>query len=197
MRTLSIEPNSNAMKVATLVKQTRIELSKENKHKYTVEVLAKALGCCKTHYLRLERGEKEFYKAKWIYGASKMLEIPLDQLIGIYLNLSAEEIKKNFTITLGNSYSYNNNMLIKEKRKNFESKVTHEEIAEAAGCSCSHISHIERGERLPKDIRLLYVFASKLDIPLWVLIRNELGLNDEDMKKVISISPQNSIKLNK
>lgn len=197
MRTLNFETNPNSIEISNLVREKRIYLQKKdkvNKKKYTAKAIAKAIGCSSAHYQRLENGEKDFYNIKWIYGVSKELEIPLDKLIGIYLNLSEEELKKNFTILLGDNYPHNNSLLIKESRKHLESKVLQVEIAEIAKCSKTHITKIESSNRLVKNIQLLYVFAHKLNIPLWVLIRNELNLENEDMQNVISYSPKNSIK---
>lgn len=197
MKTLKFEQNQNVMEVAQLVRQARIRLKKKDKEKYQVKAVADAIGCSVTHYERLEHGEKEIYHVKWLYGIAKVLEIPLDKLVGTYLGLTEQEIKKNFTIMLEDSYCRENSLLMKEKRKLLSeesgTKVVQKDISEYIGCSKSHLSHMERGQRTFKDIRLLYGIAEKLEIPLWVLIRNELNLQEQEIQRVISYSPQNSV----
>lgn len=198
LKVLNFESNPNAGKVATLIREKRLELRRKDKAKYTQKAVARAIGCSPSHYQSLENGSKELTNVKWLYEIAKTLEIPLDKLVGIYFELPFEELKKNFTILIGDTYSNHNGSLVKERRisigKELNNKVFQKEISEIIGCSSSHFSAFEREERLAKDIRLLYGMAMLLDIPLWVLIRNEIGLKDEEIQKVLSFLPKISMR---
>ncbi len=197
MKTLSLQPSPHTQATASLIRTRRLELKKLDKSSYTVDAVSKIIGCSKTNYTRLEDAITETYQVKWLYGISKALEIPLNELCATYLGLSNEETKKHFTIKVGDNYSFSNSQLFKEKRAqlsmNTHIKVVQGDISDVVGCSKSHLAHIERGARTTKNINLLYGLAKTLDIPLWVLIRNELKLSDSNMEKVISFSPENSM----
>ena len=197
MKTLSLQPSPHTQATASLIRARRLELKKLDTSAYTIEAVSKFIGCSETHYQRLEDATRETYHVKWLYGISKILEIPLNELCATYLGLSNEETKKHFTIKVGDTYSFNNSQLIKEKRKQLSqsatTKVVQEDISDVVGCSKSHIAHIERGARTTKNIKLLYGLAETLNIPLWILIRNELKLSDSNMEKVISFSTENSM----
>ena len=169
-----------------MVKERRLELKETVETKYTEREVAKAVGCSVTHYGRLENGSREFYQVKWLYGVAKVLDMPIDKLCKVYLGLSDEEVKKHFTITNGDFYSHDSGQLVKSRRKK-EGDMTQGELAQISGCSKSHLAHMEADGRTIKDVRLLYGLAKTLDIPLWVFIRNELGLEDEELRQMISL----------
>ena len=197
MKTLGFPATSNLKIVADFIRSRRLELKKNDKTKYAVRNVANVVGCSLAHYESLERGEDEFTDVKWLYGTAKILEIPFDALVGMYLGLTEDKLRKHFTISVGDLYSTNNSWLIKNKRRELGykkgAKIVQEDVARAVGCSKSHIAHVEREARKIKDIRLLYGIAEYLEIPLWVLVRNELGLDDEKMQEIISFSPINSL----
>jgi transcriptional regulator with XRE-family HTH domain len=71
-------------------------------------------------------------------------------------------------------------------------KYTQKDLADASGCSETMISRCEKNIKVINDIRPLYKIADALEVPMYVLIRNELGISDEEMQSVIKLPKDNS-----
>ena len=194
MKQLSIPNSQNTEEVARLIRDKRRSLKnnlkKTCRKEYSVREVAKRVGISPTHLNRLEHGERELSIVSIIYGISSELKIPLNQLVKLYLGLSDEEERRCFLVNSGAYHDLNNSQIIKdESAKLLEKrgyKVTEQEVAAKLGCSKSHFNHYKSGRRKFKDIRLLYGLSELLDVPLYVFIRNELGITDDEIVKVIS-----------
>ncbi len=181
-------PSPNTAAVAHLVRSTRCimkETHPEAKSQYKVRNFSKLVGCSPTHYERLEKGERELAKIKHLYGISSHLPLSLDLLIQLYLVLSNEEVDRHFTIRDKYKEKRSNGELLRHVRTE-QIPYSIRDLAALGGISGTFYERIETGERTFKDIRAIYPIAKALNIPMYVIIRNELGLTDEDMKKVIS-----------
>lgn len=191
MKILAFENSPNTMVVANLIRRTRESykgISKESKEQFSIIEVAKRVGCSPSYYEEIELGKQELTSIKLIYGIAQTLEIPMDNLIKVYFGLSDEEISKNFGGENNLSYySYSNRDILTSSAT---LEKTQYEIADTIGCSRSHYNRIVGGERGFKDIRFVYKLSKLLSIPMYVLVRNELNLSDEDMAKVISL-PRN------
>ena len=191
MKLLALENSPNTMALADLIRSTRElykGISKENKKKYSIREVAKRVGCSPSYYEEIEMGKQELASIKLIYGIALVLEISMDYLIKVYLGLSHDDVYKNFGGENNISYyGYSNSDILTSSATLGK---TQYEIADTIGCSRSHYCKIVAGKREFKDIRLVYKLSKLFSIPMYVLIRNELNLSDEDMAKVISV-PQN------
>lgn len=191
MKLLALENSPNTMELANLITCTRElckGISKESKKQFSIREVAKRVGCSPSYYEEIEMGKQELTSIKLIYGISLVLEISMDYLVKVYLGLSQEEVSKNFGGEGNISYyGYSNSDILTSSATLGK---TQYEIADTIGCSRSHYCKIVAGKREFKDIRLVYKLSKLLSIPMYVLIRNELNLSDEDMVKVISV-PQN------
>ena len=194
MKKLDLPNSPYTPEVAKLVKDTRLSLKiseKNCKEQYSERAVCKKVGCSLNHYRRFEAGEKEICIIQHIYGISAALNIPMDKIVQMYLGISDSEILKHFTIVEEYHESYDNRYILKEARKQIGktsfSKWTIRDIADISGVSPTYYNRTEIGEITFKDIRFIYSVANRLNIPMYVLIRNALGITDEDMKKVISI----------
>ena len=191
MKLLALENSPNTMVLADLIRSTRElykGISKENKKKYSIREVAKRVGCSPSYYEEIEMGKQELASIKLIYGIALVLEISMDYLVKVYLGLSHDDVYKNFGGENNISYYGDSNSDILTSSATLSK--TQYEIADTIGCSRSHYCKIVAGKREFKDIRLVYKLSKLLSIPMYVLIRNELNLSDEDMAKVISV-PQN------
>lgn len=193
MRTPQLTSSSHNSEVADLLRSTRCMMKnskKGNKSQYTARAVARKVGCSPTHYGRLEEGKREIANIKLIYGISLTLHIPLDILIQTYLGISKNEVQEHFTIVEEYKSNLDNTKFLKLARKKLSEsngcKQTIRKIADNSGISATYYNRIELGENTFKDIRIIYPVSISLKIPMYVLIRNELGLTDTDMKNVIS-----------
>ena len=184
----------DVIKVSRLVKQKREHL------KFTVRKTAEIIGISPTHYSRIENGKRELSYIRIIYGISRELEIPINLLIKTYLNLSDEDEIWCFTIDYDIPYDSSNAKVLKDARmrlsKEKRRKVTIQEVADSIGYSKPHYWNCENGNRSFNDIRPLFKLSKYLKVPLYVFIRNELGLTDDELIKVINIpTADNQIKV--
>ena len=194
MKQLSIPNSQNTEEVARLIRDKRRSLKnnlkKTCRKEFSVREVAKRVGISPTHLNRLEHGERELSIVSMIYSISCELKIPLNQLVKVYLGLSDEEERRCFLVDGGVYHDIDNSRIIKDKSAKLLEKrgykVTEQEVATKLGCSKSHFNHYKSGRRKFKDIRLLYGLSELLDVPLYVLIRNELGITDDEIVKVIS-----------
>ena len=183
------QSSPNAINVSQLVKQKR-ELLRSSRI-YTLRKVAERIEISPTHYSRIENGERELSDIKDIYGISRELEIPINLLIKTYLNLSDEDERCCFTINYDIPYDSSNAKVLKDARmrlsKEKRCKVTIQEVADSIGHSRCHYWQCENGNRSFNDIRTLFKLSIYLKVPLYVFIRNELGLTDDELIKVINI----------
>ena len=199
MKMLEYLPNPNNARVAELIRTTRKALfnsAQDKKWRYTIRGVAEAVGISPTYYGELENNENEVVKLKVIYGICKHLQIPINLIVQLSMNISDEEVKKHFTIDGKKVYSNDEGMVLKAARKQLSElrgvKVTREDLGKVAGCSKSTIGHYEKNQRLLNDIRPLYRIAVMLNIPMYVLIRNELGISDNEMQSIIQLPKDNT-----
>lgn len=180
------EPNTNTKKVGELVRQRR-KLLKDavNKSDYSLRSLAKRTGHSITHIERIENGERELAKLDIIYEIAQELGIPINLIIKLYLDLSDEEERWCFCVDNKKYFDGNNTILLKKARS--EKSLSQQQIADAIGCSKTHYSYCEKMQRKLNDIRALYILAKATDIPLYVLIRNELGIDNDELIKLIDL----------
>ena len=188
------QSSPNNIEVSRLVKQKRKLL------KFTVKETAEIIGISPTHYSRIENGERELSDIKVIYGISRELEIPINLLIKTYLNLSDEDERCCFSIDYDIPYDSSNAKVLKDARmrlsKERRNKVTMQEVADSIVYSKAHYWHCENGNRSFNDIRPLFKLSKYLKVPLYVFVRNELGLTDDKIIKVINIpTADNQIKV--
>ena len=188
MKMLAFENSPNTMALADLIRSNREfykEIFEENREKFSIREVAKRVGCSPSYYEEIEQGKQELSSIKLIYGIALTLDLSMDYLVKIYLDLSYEEMFKNFGGENNISYyGYSNSDILTSSATLGK---TQYEIADSIGCSRSHYCRIVAGKREFKDIRLVYKLSKLLSIPMYVLIRNELNLSDEDMAKVISV----------
>lgn len=202
MKMLEYPTNPNNAKIAELIRTTRYALyegaAKSKKWNYTERGVAEAAGISVGYYGELENNNNEVVKVKAIYGICNHLQIPINLIVQLSLNLSDEAIRKHFFIDGKKVYSHDNGTLIKSAREQISNitgiKYTQEDLRKVAGCSKSTIAYCEKNKRVLNDIRPLYKIAEELNIPMYVLIRNELGISDEDMQLVIKLPKDNSIR---
>lgn len=191
MKLLALENSPNTMALADLIRSNREfykEIFEGNREKFSIREVAKRVGCSPSYYEEIEMGKQELSSIKLIYGIALTLDLSMDYLVKMYLDLSYEEMFKNFGGENNISYyGYSNSDILTSSATLGK---TQYEIADTIGCSRSHYCRIVAGKREFKDIRLVYKLSNLLSIPMYVLIRNELNLSDEDMAKVISV-PQN------
>ena len=187
MKALNYGLNLNNAEVAELIRTTRKELytaNPSNRRQYTIRGAAKAIGISPTYYEKLENNKNAVVILKPIYAICKHLRIPINVIVQLSLNLSDEETRKHFLIRNDEQFSHDNGVVFKNAREQL--KVTQEDVAKVIGCSKSHFAYCEEGKKSFKDIRPLYKISNTLNIPMYVLIRNELGITNEEMAKVIS-----------
>ena len=135
----------------------------------------------------LIRYNREFYKEIFKESREKFSIREVAKRVGCSPSYY-EEMFKNFGGENNISYyGYSNSDILTSSATLGK---TQYEIADAIGCSRSHYCRIVAGKRGFNDIRLVYKLSKLLSIPMYVIIRNELNLSDEDMAKVISV-PQN------
>lgn len=195
MKQLSIPKSQNTEEIAQLIREKRESLKKSLKkaHRkdFSIRVVAKRVGISPTHLERLEHGERDLSTINIIYGISRELNIPLNQLVKVYLGLSDEEERRCFFVDGGAYHDIDNGRIIKDKSAKLLEKrgykVTEQEVATKLGCSKSHFNHYKSGRRKFKDIRLLYGLSELFDVPLYVFIRNELGITDDEIARVINL----------
>ena len=192
MKMLCYEDSENTAQVAELIKQKRELLRKgENKKNYSGRKIAEEIGHSNTHVTRIENGERELSKVKTIYGFARELDIPLNQLVKLYLNLTEEDENWCFCVDARNHYDTNSTRLLNFVKKSLSEekgyKITDRDMAEAIGCSTSHYCRCKNGKRKFNDIRALYNLSVFSHIPLYVWIRNELGITDEELMRVIDL----------
>ena len=192
MKMLEYEPNPNNAKVAELIRTTRKSLYTANPDKnwqYTIRGVAEAVGISPTYYGELETDKNEVVKLKPIYRICKHLQIPINLIVQLSMNLSDEETRKHFLIDGKKDYPHDVGKVLISARERLTElqgvKVTQEDVGKIAGCSTTNIARCETNQRLLNDIRPIYRIAVMLDIPMYVLIRNELGISDEDMQAII------------
>lgn len=201
MKMLVYPPNPNNVKVAELIRTTRKVLFNSDqgqKRKYTIRGVAEAVGISPTYYEELENNKNEVVKLKVIYGICRHLQIPINLIVQLSMNISDEVTRKHFLIDEKNVYSNDAGMVLKVARKQLSelcgTKVTQEDLGKVAGCSKSTIAHYEKNQRLLNDIRPLYRIAELLNIPMYVLIRNELRISDEEIQSIIHLPNDNTKK---
>ncbi len=199
MKMLEYPPNPNNVKVAELIRTTRNALytsAQDKKWRYTERGVAEAVGISPTYYGELENDENEVVKLKVIYGICKHLQIPINSIVQLSMNISDEDTRKHFLIDGKMVYPNDEGMVLKTARKQLSklrgAKVTQEDLAKVAGCHKSTITRCEKNQRLLNDIRPLYRIAVMLNIPMYVLIRNELGISDEEMQSIIQLPEDNT-----
>lgn len=186
------QSSPNAIKVSQLVKQKRILL------RYSIRNIAERIGISVTYYSRIENGQVELSDIKVIYRISRELKIPMNLLIKTYLNLSNEDERWCFVIDYDFQYDLSNAKVLHDARMRLSKekgrKVTCQEVADSIGYSKPHYWQCEKGNRSFNDIRPLFKLSKYLKVPLYVFIRNELGLTDDELIKVINI-PDNDTRI--
>ena len=186
------QSSPNVIKFSQLVKQKR------ESGDYTIRKVAKRIGISPTHYGRIENGKIELSDIRVIYGISRELEIPINLLIKTYLDLSDEDERWCFTIDFDKPYDSRNAKVLYDARmrlsKERGNKVAIQEIADFIEYSKCHYWQCENGNRSFKNIYTLFKLSKYLKVPLYVFIRNELGLTDDELIKVINI-PDNDTRI--
>ena len=192
MHLLKYSESSNNQKVAELINNRIAQLkATSNKGDFRIGNTFNRIGNSTTHINRIRNTERELFNVHTIYGISRELGIPINELVKTYLGLSDKEEVRCFYIT-NTEYASSNAAVLKNaasslaKRRGCR-KVTQAEIAKTVGCTPSHMSHVMRGLRSMPDIRMLYRLSALLEIPLYPLIRNELGVTTEDLAKIINL----------
>lgn len=129
--------------------------------------------------------KQETYKIGAIYSLARARKIPINEIVRSYVNMSSYDEIKNFTFNPVVPYKTNNAEILKEGRE--KAGLTLKVAARIIGCSESLICYFEQGKRNVTDIRYLYNFSKLYKIPLYILIRNELGITDKEMKKLVKL----------
>ena len=186
------QSSPNVIKFSQLVKQKRILL------RYYIRNIAERIGISVTYYSRIENGQVELSDIKVIYRISRELKIPMNLLIKTYLNLSDEDEIWCFVIDYDFQYDLSNAKVLHDARmrlsKERGNKVVIQEIADFIEYSKCHYWQCENGNRSFKNIYTLFKLSKYLKVPLYVFIRNELGLTDDELIKVINI-PDNDTRI--
>ncbi len=128
---------------------------------------------------------QESSKIGVIYSMARARNFPINQIVKTFLNLSSYEEKRCFTINPTISYKTDNAEILKNGRRKVH--LTQKEVSRIIGCSESLICYFEQGKRNISDIRYLYNFSKLYKIPLYVLIRNELGITNSEIAKLIKL----------
>ena len=138
----------------------------------------------------------ESFRVSTLYNMARGRNIPINQVVKSCLNISDFDEKRCFTINDFLPYKTDNVEILKSSREKFG--YTQKEVSRIIGCTESFVCCLESGRRKISDIRLMYNISKLYEIPLYVLIRNELGITDEELSRLISFgkNDESETKLN-
>ncbi len=131
------------------------------------------------------------FNVSTIYNRARGHNIPFNQLVKDYLNLTDFDEKTCFSIDYCKDYGTDNAKIFAQCRE--KQGLTMKMVANILGCSESLICYCEQGKRKLSDIRLLYKISKLFKIPFYVLVKNELGVTDEELAKVIKFNKDEDI----
>ena len=138
-----------------------------------------------------ESSNRSSFNVSTIYNLARGHNIPFNQLVKDYLNLTHFDEKRCFSIDYCIDYGTDNAKILARCREN--QGLTMKMVANIIGCSESLICYCEQGKRKLSDIRFLYKISKLFKVPFYVLIKNELGVTDEELAKVIKFAKEEDI----